>query len=113
MIVTVVVAIAIYYHLPDAAVRDDHRVRLCHLQHPRTAHLSPRDKALLSMMAPVMYVLLRYILSVVEYIALLQSIMRLPRLRESISGEQVTWTSPERSCELEGRRHRAELVAAR
>jgi cellulose synthase/poly-beta-1,6-N-acetylglucosamine synthase-like glycosyltransferase len=113
VIVTVVVAIAIYYHSPwtllSAMIIVSGYVIFNILG---TAHLSRRDKALLSMMAPVMYVLL-YILSVVEYIALLQSIVRLPRLRESISGEQVTWTSPERTGELKGGRHRAELVAAR
>jgi hypothetical protein len=58
-------------------------------------------------MAPLMYVFL-YILSVVEYLALLQSMVRLPRLRKSISGEQVTWASPERTGHLKGGRHRAE-----
>jgi cellulose synthase/poly-beta-1,6-N-acetylglucosamine synthase-like glycosyltransferase len=62
----------------------------------RTGHLSRSDKALLSLMAPMVYVLL-YIVSVVEYIALLKSMAGLPRLRKSIGAEQVTWTSPERT----------------
>ena len=47
-------------------------------------------------MSPLMYALF-YLLSVVEYIALVQSVIRLPKLRKSISKEQVTWESPERS----------------
>jgi hypothetical protein len=52
-----------------------------------------------------MYVML-YLLSVVEYIALIQAIVTLPRLRKSISGERVTWTSPERFGVENGGRHR-------
>jgi cellulose synthase/poly-beta-1,6-N-acetylglucosamine synthase-like glycosyltransferase len=112
VIVTVVVAITIYYRSPatllSAMIIVSGYVIFNILG---TVHLSRRDKALLSLMAPLMYVFL-YILSVVEYIALLHAIVRLPRLRKSISGEQVTWISPERTGQLKGGRHRAEQVAA-
>jgi poly-beta-1,6-N-acetyl-D-glucosamine synthase len=112
VIVTVVVAITIYYRSPwtllFAMIIVSGYVIFNILG---TVHLSRRDKALLSLMAPLMYVFL-YILSVVEYIALLHAIVRLPRLRKSISGEQVTWASPERTGQLKGGRHRAAQVAA-
>jgi poly-beta-1,6-N-acetyl-D-glucosamine synthase len=107
LIVTVVLGVAIYYRSPwtliSAMVVISGYVIANILS---TVHLSRRDKALLSLMAPTMYVFL-YLLSVVEYIALIQTIVKLPRLRKSISGEQVTWTSPERAGALKGGRHRA------
>jgi cellulose synthase/poly-beta-1,6-N-acetylglucosamine synthase-like glycosyltransferase len=60
-----------------------------------TVHLSRKDKLVLSLLSPLMYVFF-YLLSVVEYIALMQSVIRLPKLRKSISEEKVTWKSPER-----------------
>jgi hypothetical protein len=112
VIVTVVVAVTIYYRSPWTLLSAMIIVS-CYVVFNilGTAHLSGRDKALLSFMAPLMYVFL-YILSVVEYIALLQAISRLPRLRKSIGAEQVTWASPERTGQLGGGRHRAEEVAA-
>jgi poly-beta-1,6-N-acetyl-D-glucosamine synthase len=62
-----------------------------------TAHLSYKDKLRLTLLAPPMY-LLMYMMSIVEYIALAQAIIKLPRLRKSISGERTTWKSPERSA---------------
>ena len=38
-----------------------------------------------------------YVLSAVEYVALLTSSFKLHRLPTSISDDQVTWESPERS----------------
>lgn len=61
-----------------------------------TAHLSRREKIRLSFLAPSMYIFL-YLLSVVEYAALLRVVVKLPNLKKSISGEKVTWVSPERS----------------
>jgi cellulose synthase/poly-beta-1,6-N-acetylglucosamine synthase-like glycosyltransferase len=113
VVVTVVIAVSIYYRSPwtllSAMIIVSGYIIVNILG---TVHLSRRGMALLSLMAPLMYVFL-YILSAVEYIALLQAIVRLPRLRKSISGEQVTWTSPERTGQLNGGRHRAERVAAR
>jgi cellulose synthase/poly-beta-1,6-N-acetylglucosamine synthase-like glycosyltransferase len=105
-IVTTVVGVAIYYHSPwtliSAAIIITTYVVANVLS---TAHMSAKDKAMLTAAAPVMYVML-YLLSVVEYIALIQAIVTLPRLRKSISGERVTWTSPERFGVENGGRHR-------
>jgi hypothetical protein len=62
-----------------------------------TTHLSIKDKIRLTMLAPPMYFLM-YMMSVIEYIALVQAIIKLPKLRASISGERTTWKSPERSA---------------
>ena len=112
LIVTVIIAVTIYYRspwtvLPAMIIVSGYVIANI----LGTVHLSWRGKALLSLMAPLVYVFL-YIVSVVEYIALLQAILGLPRLRKSISGEQVTWRSPERTGELKDGRHRAERVAA-
>jgi poly-beta-1,6-N-acetyl-D-glucosamine synthase len=106
VIVTVVVGVAIYYRSPWVLVSAMIVVSGYVIANILgTIHLSRRDKALLSLMAPTMYVFL-YLLSVVEYIALLHAIVKLPRLRKSISSEQVTWKSPERAGALKGGRHR-------
>jgi poly-beta-1,6-N-acetyl-D-glucosamine synthase len=105
-IVTVVIAVSIYYRSPWTLVSAMIIVSSYVIANILgTIHLSGRDKALLSLMAPAMYLLL-YLLSVVEYIALMQTVVKLPRLRQSVSGEQVTWTSPERAGALKGGRHR-------
>jgi biofilm PGA synthesis N-glycosyltransferase PgaC len=112
LIVTVVIAVTIYFRSPwtllSAMIIVSGWVIANILG---TVHLSWRGKALLSLMAPLMYVFL-YIVSVVEYLALLQAIVGLPRLPKSISGERVTWTSPERTGQVKGGRHRAARVAA-
>jgi biofilm PGA synthesis N-glycosyltransferase PgaC len=106
-IVTVVIAVSIYYRSPWTLVSAMIIVSSYVIANILgTIHLARRDKVLLSLMAPLMYVFL-YLLSVVEYIALLQAIVKLPHLRKSISGEQVSWTSPERAGALKGGRHRA------
>jgi poly-beta-1,6-N-acetyl-D-glucosamine synthase len=106
-IVTVVIAVSIYYRSPWTLVSAMIIVSSYVIANILgTIHLPRRDKVLLSLMAPLMYVFL-YLLSVVEYIALLQAIVKLPHLRKSISGEQVSWTSPERAGALKGGRHRA------
>ena len=112
LIVTLIIALTIYYRspwtlLPAMIIVSGYVIANI----VGTVHLSWRGKALLSLMAPVVYVFL-YIVFVVEYIALLQAIVGLPRLRKSISGGQVTWASPERTGQLKGGRHRAEQVAA-
>ena len=112
LIVTLIIALTIYYRspwtlLPAMIIVSGYVIANI----VGTVHLSWRGKALLSLMAPLVYVFL-YIVFVVEYIALLQAIVGLPRLRKSISGEQVTWASPERTGQLKGGRHRAEQVAA-
>lgn len=62
-----------------------------------TAHLRKLEKLRLSLLAPPMYFLM-YMMSVVEYAALIQAIIKLPKLRNSISGERTTWKSPERTA---------------
>ncbi|HUD06717.1 MAG TPA: glycosyltransferase family 2 protein [Candidatus Saccharimonadales bacterium] len=61
-----------------------------------TVHLSIKERARLSIFAPAMYVIL-YTLSVVEYIALIQTIIRIPFIKDSISNKKTSWVSPERS----------------
>jgi poly-beta-1,6-N-acetyl-D-glucosamine synthase len=112
VIVTVVIAVTIHYRSPFTLLTAMIIVSGYVIANILgTVHLSWRGKALLSLMAPLMYVFL-YIVSVVEYIALLKAIVGLPRLRKSISAEGVTWRSPERTGHLKGGRHRAEQVAA-
>jgi hypothetical protein len=62
-----------------------------------TKHLSLKDKVRLTALAPPMYFLM-YMMSVVEYVALAQAVIKLPNLKKSISGERTTWKSPERSA---------------
>lgn len=62
-----------------------------------TTHLKFLEKVRLTALAPPMY-LMMYLMSVVEYAALIQAIIKLPKLKASISGERTTWKSPERSA---------------
>jgi biofilm PGA synthesis N-glycosyltransferase PgaC len=66
-----------------------------------SSHLSVRDRLRLSFFAPSMY-LVMYVLSVAEYAALLQSLVRLPKLPASIASHRTTWVSPERSAAAAG-----------
>jgi biofilm PGA synthesis N-glycosyltransferase PgaC len=54
-----------------------------------------RDKLTLIVLAPTMYVLFN-LLSFVEYVALLKSLVHMPRLRQSIAKQTHTWTPVER-----------------
>jgi poly-beta-1,6-N-acetyl-D-glucosamine synthase len=58
--------------------------------------LSRRDKLLMSAAAPLMY-LGFYVITAIEYVSLLHLIVKLHRVPTSISRDQVTWVSPERS----------------
>jgi cellulose synthase/poly-beta-1,6-N-acetylglucosamine synthase-like glycosyltransferase len=58
--------------------------------------LSRRDKLLMSAAAPLMY-LGFYVITAIEYVSLLYLIGKLHRVPTSISRDQVTWVSPERS----------------
>lgn len=60
-------------------------------------HLPIRERLRLSAIAPAMYALM-YILGIVEYCALLKSIVKLHKLPQSIRGERTTWISPERNA---------------
>ena len=59
-------------------------------------HLSKRERLMFVAASPLMY-LGFYLITVVEYVALLKTVVRAPRLRRSVSVEKVTWVSPERS----------------
>lgn len=103
IILTTIVGVSIYYRSPGTIISAIVIIALYVIANVvGTAHLSRRDKLTLGVMSPFMYVFL-YVLSVVEYIALIQALTRLPKLRRSISDERVTWQSPER---VRGGRHR-------
>jgi cellulose synthase/poly-beta-1,6-N-acetylglucosamine synthase-like glycosyltransferase len=111
LIVTTVIAVSIYWRTPWVLLSAMIIISVYVIANILgTAHLSWRDKALLSALAPSMYVLL-YLLSVIEYIALLQAIVKLHRLAHSVSAEWVTWVSPERAGS--GGVHRATVCAQR
>ncbi len=61
-----------------------------------TEHLSKTEKIRLSVLAPTMYFLV-YMLTLVEYLSLVMSVSKLPKLKASIANEFTTWKSPERS----------------
>lgn len=97
IIVSFIIGISIYYHSPSTLLTALVIISGYIIFNVwSTAHLSRREKIRLSFLAPSMYVLL-YLLSIVEYAALLRAIVLLPNLKKSISGEKVTWVSPERS----------------
>lgn len=98
VIVTFIIGISIYYKNPQSIITAL-IVISCYVIFNilSTTHLTKKEKFRLSFLAPSMYVLL-YVLALVEYAALLRSIVRLPKLKESISKNKVTWVSPERSA---------------
>lgn len=55
----------------------------------------PKDKIIFILLAPIMY-LLFYILSVVEYIALIKSLVNLPKLSRSLLQKDYCWTHVKR-----------------
>jgi len=60
-------------------------------------NLSIKERLRLTYYTPLMYVLM-YILAFVEYVALLQAVVKLPNLKKSIAAKHVTWSSPERKA---------------
>lgn len=97
LIVTAIIAVSVYYGSPSTllgALLIISTYIIFNLW--STAHLTVREKLRLSFLAPSMYIFL-YLLSIVEYLALMRAIIKLPNLKKSISGEKVTWVSPERS----------------
>jgi hypothetical protein len=97
VIVTFIIGVSIYYHNVETILTALSMISAyIILNIYSTAHLTSKEKLRLSFFAPSMYVLL-YLLSVVEYVALMRALVRLPRLKESISGHKTTWVSPERS----------------
>ena len=97
IIITTIIAVSIYFHSPWTLVSAIVTISLYIIANILgTAHLSRKDKVVLILASPLMYGFF-YLLAVVEYLALLQAIIALPKLRQSISQEKVTWRSPERS----------------
>lgn len=97
VIVTFIIAISIYYNSPSSLITALTVITVYIIFNiASTTHLSIKEKMRLSILAPSMYVLL-YILAIVEYAALVKSLVRLPKLKNSISKDKVTWASPERS----------------
>lgn len=60
-----------------------------------SGHLSILQRLRLTYYAPPMYTAM-YVLSFVEYYALIKSMIELPKLRDSIKQHHYTWRSPER-----------------
>jgi cellulose synthase/poly-beta-1,6-N-acetylglucosamine synthase-like glycosyltransferase len=98
IIVSFIIGVSIYYHSPQTVLTALSVISFYIIVSIwSTAHLTTKEKLRLSFFAPSMYVLL-YLLSVVEYLALLRAIVALPNLKKSISGHKTTtWVSPERS----------------
>lgn len=59
-------------------------------------HVTMRDKIRLSICSPAMYLLL-YSLTVIEYVAVLQSLYKIREIPTSLKRAKTTWISPERS----------------
>lgn len=96
LVVGVIVFTAIYYNSPATllwAVTIISSYIVVNVV--KTTHFSLREKLALAALAPAMYVFF-YLLSIVEYLALLQSLVKLPGLRRSLREDRVTWKSPER-----------------
>lgn len=97
ILVTFIIAVSIYYHSPQTMLTALLVISVYIIVNIwSTAYLKSREKLRLSLLAPSMYVFL-YMLSVVEYLALLKAIINLRKLKQSVSGQRTTWVSPERS----------------
>jgi biofilm PGA synthesis N-glycosyltransferase PgaC len=97
VIITFIIGISIYYHNPGTLLSALFVISTYIIFNIwSTIHLTKKEKFRLSFLAPSMYVFL-YVLTLVEYSALVRSIVKLPNLKNSISKNKVTWVSPERS----------------
>lgn len=96
MIVTFILAVAVYFRSPETLIPAVSIISVfVVLNVLGTNHLTWREKLFGLIMAPLMYAFF-YVLSVVEYAALMWATFKVPRLRRSLTQERVTWTSPER-----------------
>lgn len=96
MIVTFILGVAIYFRSPETLVPAVTIISVfVVLNVLGTTHLSKKDKLLGVALAPLMYAFF-YVLSVVEYAALIRSVVKVPGLARSLTQERVTWKSPER-----------------
>jgi cellulose synthase/poly-beta-1,6-N-acetylglucosamine synthase-like glycosyltransferase len=97
LIVTLIIFTSIYYHSPGTILAALAVVSIYILINVwSSGHLTFKEKLRLSFFTPSMYVVM-YLMSIVEYIALIQSISKLPALTKSLSSKRTTWVSPERS----------------
>lgn len=97
LVVTTILVTSIYYRNPTTLLAAVAVISLYVVINVwSTDHLSIKDKLRLSFFAPSMY-LIMYLLAIVEYVALIQAIIKLPKLARSITGRRTTWASPERS----------------
>lgn len=96
MIVTFILGVAIYFQSPATLIPAVAIISVfVTMNVAGTTHLSAREKWFGVLMAPLMYAFF-YVLSVVEYAALIMSAVKLPGMAKSLRQEKVTWTSPER-----------------
>jgi cellulose synthase/poly-beta-1,6-N-acetylglucosamine synthase-like glycosyltransferase len=96
MIVTFILAVAVYFRSPATLIPAVSIISLFVVVNVLgTTHLTAKEKLFGILMAPLMYAFF-YVLSVVEYAALVKSAIQLPGLGKSLGQERVTWTSPER-----------------
>jgi biofilm PGA synthesis N-glycosyltransferase PgaC len=97
LVVTTIIFTSIYFRNPNtilAAVSVISAYVLVNIW--SSSHLTIKDRLRLSFFAPSMY-LVMYLMSIVEYAALLQAVIKLPNLTKSLTGKRTTWISPERS----------------
>ncbi len=102
LVVTAIIFTSIYYQSPRTLVGAlaviTAYVLLCVWS---SSHLSVRDRIRLTFFAPSMYVVM-YVMSLVEYVALINSVIQLHKLPSSLRGKRTTWVSPERSGAAKG-----------
>ena len=102
IIVTYIIGSAMYYNRPKSLLMAVTVISMyIWINIWSTYHLSLKEKAKLTFLAPSMYAVL-YLLSLAEYMALLKTIITLPNIKKSISGKKITWVSPERSGSAQG-----------
>lgn len=111
LMVALLIAIGFIYHSPATILSAIAVMALFGaLNVVNSTQLSRREKLLMSAAAPLMY-LGFYVITAIEYVSLLYLVVKLHRVRASVSQNRVTWTSPERSGALlveEPARHRAQ-----
>lgn len=102
IIVTFIIFMSIYYHSPNTVLAAIAVISAYLLVNVWSSnHLSVKERLWLSFFAPPMYFVM-YLISMVEYAALLRAVLRLPNLAKSVSGKRTTWISPERSGAAHG-----------
>ena len=97
VVVTFIIMVSIYFRSPNtllaALVVISSYIWVCVWS---SNHLSIKDRVRLTLFAPSMYIIM-YLMSIVEYAALMKALVHLPGVADSVSGKRTTWISPERS----------------